>query len=108
MNGGAGDGWREQFGFQEADGRLFVSKSDFLRGEKTSTQPHILRRAFELLDLDAIFSSGTGPLIYFKTVVSIAAADIMQLHRNFWNHGGAPILVLIAPDEVHVYSSLVQ
>jgi hypothetical protein len=108
MNGGEGEGWREHFGFEEADGRLFVSKTDFLRGEKTSAQPHILRRAFELLDLDAIFSSGTAPLVYFKTVDSIAAADVARLHRNFWNHGGAPILVLVALDEVHVYSSLVS
>src|SRR6185312_7153825 len=30
----------------------------------------------------------------------------LQLHRDFWNHGGAPLFVLIDEWNVHVYSGL--
>ena len=33
-------------------------------------------------------------------------ASVLKLHRQFWNHGGAPILVLISRDQVHVYSGM--
>ena len=36
----------------------------------------------------------------------IDAGRVAVLHRTFWNQGVAPILVLIAPDEVHIYSGL--
>jgi hypothetical protein len=31
---------------------------------------------------------------------------VHKLHRQFWNHGGAPILVLISHDKIHVYSGM--
>jgi type I restriction-modification system DNA methylase subunit len=41
-------------------------------------------------------------------VKKIETAEVARLHRKFWNHGGAPILVLVAPDQVHIYSGLMR
>ena len=67
-----------------------------------------MRRAFDLLDLDGILCTDSTPLVYFKEVARVETAAALALHRTFWNHGGAPVLVLIAQDEVHVYSGLVK
>ena len=73
-----------------------------------ASQSHVLRRAFDLLKLDGVLCAENIPLVYFKEVKRIETGEVARLHRKFWNHGGAPILVLIAPDEVHIYSGLVR
>jgi hypothetical protein len=73
-----------------------------------ASQAHILRRAFDLLQLDGVLCTDNTPLVYFKQLKRIETAEIAGLHRKFWNHGGAPILVLIAPDNVHVYSGFTR
>src|SRR5262249_15293682 len=83
----------------------FFANRDEL-ADATATQAHILRRAFDLLDLDGVVCADSSPLIYFKQVQDIKGTDVVQLHRRFWNHGGAPILVLIAPTEVQIFSGL--
>ena len=70
-------------------------------------QPHALRRVFGGLGIEGILCQERSPVIYFRQVRKIDPADIINLHRSFWNQGIAPILVIIAPDEVHVYSGLV-
>ena len=65
---------------------------------------HVLRRAFELLSLDGILCAENVPLIYFKTVGSLGLDVVLPIQRQFWNHGGAPILV--SPNRVHVYSAM--
>ncbi len=67
-----------------------------------------LRQAFELLELDGVFCSDQTPLVYFKEVDAIEPGRALRLHRRFWNHGTAPILVLVAPDQVHVYSGMAR
>jgi hypothetical protein len=48
------------------------------------------------------------PLVYFKQVNRITPKSVHELHRRFWNHGGAPILVLVSDDRVHVYSGMTR
>jgi N-6 DNA Methylase len=109
MNLGIHHEWREQFGIGDADAKLFfASKSDLGRRDTTGAQGHVLRRAFDLLDLDGVFCTDNTPLVYFKRVDRIHLPDVARLHQKFWNHGGAPILVLISRDDVHVYSGLVR
>ena len=71
-------------------------------------QPHAIRRAFERLELNGVLCKEKIPLVYFRLVDSIDPSEIADLHRLFWNQGVAPILVIIAPTEVHVYSGLIQ
>jgi type I restriction-modification system DNA methylase subunit len=96
--------WRHEFGIHER-GRpnFFASKNELT---PSTPQAHVLRRAFDLLDLDGIFCADNSPLIYFKQVSTITTASVLQLHRQFWNHGGAPILVLVSKDNIHVYSGM--
>lgn len=101
--------WRNEFGLASVGPRdFFSSKAELNSPGITASQGHVLRRAFDLLDLDGVFCRGNSPLVYFKKVNRIQAADVAKLHRTFWNHGGAPILVLIAPDQVQIYSGLVR
>jgi predicted RNA methylase len=109
MTLGAEKDWREEFGLDLADAKLFFAgESDVAQKGGPASQAHVLRHAFELLRLDGVLCTDHAPLIYFKTVDRIDASDVADLHRKFWNHGGAPVLVLITRDEVHVYSGLVR
>lgn len=96
--------WKKDFGL---DGRkppsLFTSKEEL---KPATPQAHLLRRAFELLELDGVLCADHSPLIYFKQVKRITAEAVYKLHQQFWNHGGAPVLVLISDTEVHVYSGM--
>ncbi|MGA2443781.1 MAG: N-6 DNA methylase, partial [Tepidisphaeraceae bacterium] len=97
--------WRKDFGIGPRKSPTFFGSRDEL-AEATPTQSHVLRRAFDLLGLDGALCADNAPLIYFKQVQDIRGTYVIQLHRRFWNHGGAPILVLIAPTEVQVLSGL--
>lgn len=109
MTLGAEKDWREEFGLDLADARLFFAdKADVGQLGGPTSQAHVIRHAFELLGLDGALCTEHAPLIYFKKVSRIDATAVSELHRKFWNHGGAPVLVLITRDEVHVYSGLVR
>jgi hypothetical protein len=99
--------WRSQFGIADQSPPVFFSRKEEIDAVgQTPPQAHLLRRAFDLLELNGILCSEHSPLAYFKQVELIDPPEIAQLHRRFWNHGGAPVLVLIAPDEVQIYSGL--
>jgi N-6 DNA Methylase len=101
--------WRSEFGIGDAERKVFfANKAELVAAGTAASQSHILRRAFDLLELDGILCVESTPLVYFKQVNRIEIAEIALLHHKFWNHGGAPILVLIAPNEVRVYSGLIR
>ena len=104
MSEHAPDDWQVDFGIDpRGNPNFFLSKED-LTGARI--QPHVLRQAFDILDLDGILCSGNTPLVYFKRLDAIKTSDVLRLHRLFWNHGGAPILVLVSKDKIHVYSGM--
>ena len=98
--------WQQEFGVDRENYPGFFSDKEALRA--TTSQAHVLRQAFDLFKLDGILCSDNAPLIYFKQVAAIQPANALELHRKFWNHGGAPILVLIAPEQVYVYSGFTR
>jgi len=101
--------WRREFGVERAEpGIFFASQAELNAAGADAPQGHVLRRGFDLLKLDGVLCTENAPLVYFKQVKRIDTAEVVRLHRKFWNHGGAPILVLIAPDQVHVYSGLTR
>ena len=109
MSVSANNEWRSEFGIASVGPRaFFASKAELNAPGMNASQGHVLRRAFDLLKLDGVLCTENTPLVYFKQVKRIEPAEVARLHRTFWNHGGAPILVLIAPDQVHVYSGLVR
>jgi type I restriction-modification system DNA methylase subunit len=109
MTSGVNKDWQREFGIESAEARNFFStKSDLNAAAKEASQGHVLRRAFDLLNLDGILCIANTPLVYFKEVNQIDPGETARLHRIFWNHGGAPLLLLISRDEVHIYSGLVR
>ncbi len=109
MSATHGPDWWSDFGL-DPDGSeaFFARKADLNAAETEAPQSHIMRRAFDLLKLDGILCAENVPLVYFKQLKRINAVDVAELHRKFWNHGGAPILALITPEEVHVYSGFTK
>ena len=96
--------WKTDFGIEgRQPPSLFTNKEEL---KPATPQAHLLRRAFELLELDGVLCADHSPLIYFKQVKRITAEAVYKLHRHFWNHGGAPVLVLISDTEVHIYSGM--
>ena len=98
--------WHEDFGIDPSGYPGFFTRTDDLLGDLSHTSA--LCEAFDALELDGILCTDNAPLIYFKNVDEIQPQDAMRIHRRFWNLGGAPILVLIAPQEVHIYSGLAR
>ena len=96
--------WQKEFGIDKRNYPNFFSCKDDLN--RSVPQAHVLRHAFDLLELDGILCAENAPLIYFKQVGEIRRDEVLVLHRQFWNHGGAPILVLITTDQVHIYSGM--
>ena len=97
--------WRKEFGIEGREPPFFFSSSQEVdeTGSAAPT-PHALQRAFEELELDGVLCLEKTPTIYFREVEQIESVEVTKLHRLFWNQGVAPILVLIAPNQVHVYS----
>lgn len=98
--------WQCDFGIENGAYPGFAASKDELATERPYS--HGLRQAFELLELDGVFCSEQTPLVYFKEVDAIEPGHAHRLHHRFWNHGTAPILVLVAPDRVHVYSGMAR
>src|SRR5205823_2542704 len=58
------------------------------------------------LDLDAVLCLHRSPAVYFKEVARIDPPRVRALHRQFWNQSLAPVLVLIDPHDIYVFSGL--
>lgn len=96
--------WSADFGIDRASHpNFFASKSDLTADVP---QAHVLRQAFDLLELDGVLCQENAPLVYFKRVAELSLRDTLQVHQDFWNHGGAPILVLMSPRECQVFSGM--
>jgi predicted RNA methylase len=98
--------WRKDFGLDNREPPYFFVNKDQLT--RSSPQAYAIRRAFDLLDLDGVLCTENSPLVYFKQAPVITPEDVRILHKKFWNHGSAPILVLITKDEIQVYSGMAQ
>lgn len=99
--------WRKEFGIEGREPPAFFSGlEDIEEAGSVTPLPHALRRAFTELKLDGVLCLEKMPIIYFRQVEQIEPVEVLRLHRLFWNQGVAPLLVLIAPHQVHVYSGL--
>lgn len=100
-------GWKYELGISELEPpNLFTNPSQFL-GPSTVAQAHAMRRAFEEMKLSGILCVQKLPVVYFREVSRISAEGVRDLHRRFWSQGLAPMLALITPTEVFIYSGLI-
>lgn len=98
--------WRADLGIDDRAPPFFFENKDQLT--RSSPQAYAIRRAFDLLDLDGVLCSENAPLVYFKHVPRIISEQMLQLHKKFWNHGGAPLLIVLSTTEVQIYSALIR
>ena len=67
---------------------------------------HLMRRAWESMELCGVFCVDRKPTVYFKEVERIDPEQIRILHRQLWNQGIATLLVVVSLKEIQVYSGL--
>lgn len=98
--------WRTEFGVEDRrPPNLFVSKDEIT---SAIPQAHLLRRAFDTLKIDGVLCADHSPLAYFKIAKRISSDAVANLHRRFWNHGGAALLVLVTDRNVQIYSGMAR
>ena len=96
--------WHESAGINRAHyPSLFLSADDVT---PAVPQAHVIRHAFDLLRLDGVFCTDGTPIVFFKLVESFDLETVLAIHQRFWNHGGAPVLVLISTDRAEIYSGM--
>lgn len=96
--------WRTEFGLElRLPPSLFMSKDEI---SSSTPQAHLLRRAFDSLEVNGVLCADQSPLVYFKLVEQATPQVISDLHRKFWNHGGAALLVVVTGRDVQVYSGM--
>ena len=85
---------------------FFSSFDQIVEHSKQQPYSHLMRRAWESLELAGIFCIGKRPVIYFKRIDQTTAVDTSEIHRRFWNQGVAPLLIIESPAEIRVLSGL--
>jgi type I restriction-modification system DNA methylase subunit len=109
MSTGVTKDWRRAFGIHDwKPPSYFASKAEIDEAGSAAPQAHALRRAFDRLSVSGILCLHNNPVVYFKEVTNIRPDQVAALHKQFWNQGLAPILVLIDDRDVHVYSGLAR
>lgn len=56
------------------------------------------------LPIDAIYFVANTPIIYFKRYESFDSTEIAELHKKVWNQCLVPLIFVILPDDIRVYS----
>ncbi|MEI3648409.1 MAG: N-6 DNA methylase [Dolichospermum lemmermannii FEM_B0920] len=62
----------------------------------------------EQINATAIYELSGSPCIYFTQLNEPNPRELARLHKLCWNHGLAPMLWVITPDEVLLYNSYSQ
>lgn len=96
--------WHKSAGIDRAHyPSLFLSPDEVTPG---TPQAHVIRHAFELLELDGVFCTEGAPIVFFKLIENFALDEVLATHKTFWNHGGAPVLVLMSGGRAEIYSGM--
>lgn len=98
--------WKVEFGLQDRGAPEFFNDTAEL--SSLNPQAHLLQRGFVDLELDGILCAGNAPLAYFRCIEDGNAKSRQDLYRSFWNHGGAPVLVVVSDTAVEIYSGLTR
>jgi hypothetical protein len=108
MTAALGIDWPEEMSIAERRPPEFFRSRGQIDATGRVPQAHVLRRAFDGLALDGILCRSNAPFLYFKEVPRIEPQEVWKLYRRFWNQGLAPVLILITPGDVHIYSGLAK
>lgn len=96
--------WSEQLG-TERQGLQVVRSVEDLRGLEHVSTAHAIAIAWDKMGLDGVVVVGRSAGVYVKEVRGFDAAAEHELHGQLWLHGTAPLLVVVDPSQIRVYSS---
>ena len=96
--------WVEQLG-ADRQGLQIVRSLDELRGLGHLSTPHAIEVAWTRMRLDAVVVIGRSAAVYVKQVGSFEPAMEHRLHGQLWLHGTAPLLLVVDPAQLRIYSS---
>jgi N-6 DNA Methylase len=102
----AGASWEEQLGLQQRKPPEFFRTLQEIEDHAPALQAHAMSRAWIELGLSGILCLDRQPTVYLKEVVEIDPEQMRELHQRHWNQGLAPILLVVSPEQIHIYSSL--
>lgn len=97
------------FGLGDA-GRPFIIRSEDLNSSSVPLGiAATLRQAFSELSLSAALLQDGQPLAYLAELQNLDpySKNAAELHRRFWCHGLAPVLLIITPKQMFILSGLV-
>ena len=88
-------------------GAGLVTKNDYKKQDtsKSSFQFHICNNAFNSqngLNIDAIYFTDTYPVIYIKELKDYNHAEIIKIHKQFWNECRTPLTLIITPAVISI------
>jgi hypothetical protein len=102
-----GASWVTELGLDRRRPPVFFRRASELDElSQTAPQAHAMRRAFAELELDGIVCFANAPAVYFKEVERADPSLLCALQRRAWSQGIAPVLVIVDPRAVHIYSAL--
>ncbi|MCA9091179.1 MAG: N-6 DNA methylase [Planctomycetaceae bacterium] len=106
MASASSESWLSEFGIESRTPPSLFTDKEQVTAE--TSQAHLLRRAFDTLDVNGVLCVDDIPLVYFKLMKQMTPNRVRDLHKQFWNHGGAAVLVVVGEDRVEIYSGMLR
>ncbi|MGH9843667.1 MAG: HsdM family class I SAM-dependent methyltransferase, partial [Blastocatellia bacterium] len=99
--------WVQQLGLEGRRAPEFIrDREEIGSSDRLLPQANTMRRAWDEMNLDGMLCLDGIPTVYFKEFSRANQPTIRELQRQLWNQSIAPLLVLVFPSNIHVYSGL--
>jgi len=99
--------WVQQFGLEgRRSPELVKDREEIGSSDRLLPQANAMRRAWDEMGLDGILCLDGAPVVYFKELPRANQQTVRKLQRLLWNQSIAPMLVLVFPSDIQVYSGL--
>lgn len=98
-----------EFGKHVSHGSLFLSSVEQIaRHPILLPYAHYLQQAWDILKLDGVLCVDGRPIVYLCEAKRFTTEQKRERQRFVWNQGLVPLLILITPGQVEVYSGVRQ
>lgn len=87
--------------------RFYHSKREVLRDSSLLPYQHLVLRAWQSMNLNAVLTLDGIPTVYVRDENRpLTSGQAAEIHQKFWNQGIATILLLRDPQKVFIYSAM--
>jgi hypothetical protein len=98
--------WLEQLQLQDRPAPSFLRNPEQLRDNaRVISGAYAVENAWLRMGLDGVVCCGAKPLVYIKHLENADPALENNLHHKLWNQDVAPILLIVDPSQIRVYSA---